>query len=385
MALFWSQARQNGIQICPPSRTQIEEPATRLSTPYQAKKTLDRNIPRTAGLFYCSRYFFASVIMSSQFTPTVTALVPQPDCDIEELCKPTLVGVIIVADRQTKSFRIPKFMLCSVSLYFHKLFYNNNFVESTTQAFSPVTIRGDIPIWAFITFVQWLYTQRLILNDTVHGPLDDLLGYGNLNDPSTWPYATLFVLYAMADRLDVLTLRRLIIEQVQIKMNGKTPQAPLPSFPDMLLLQDITPYSSQLRRYIFFRLRALPNYREIRDQYLCRFSPYTPSCSYLTVTTEMKNSYDEFLADLKYAHDAKAGQVGCFNCGLDANMSDREGPCDRHHRLEATSMRNTRKAWCMFHEHENDAEMAICEFRLESCPDRIEGSPWPYQIAADEY
>lgn len=323
------------------------------------------------------------IIMSLQLTPTLTALVPEPECDIEEMCKPTIVGVIIVSDHQTKGFRIPRHILCSVSLYFHTLFFNNAFAEATTQP-PKVIIWDDIPIWAFTTFVYWLYTQRLTLTGTHGASLTDLLRGGKLNDPSTWPYATLFLLYAMADRLDTLTLRRLMIEQVQIKMNGKTPQDPLPSFNDMMLLQQTTPCSSPLRRYIFFRIRSLANYTAVRDHYLSRFFHTTPSCSHLVVSTEMRESYEDFQSDLRYAQNSRAGQVGCFNCGIDANMSDRERPCDGHHWLESTSRRNTRKAWCLFHEHANDAEMEVCGFRLESCPDRLQGTPGPYWIAADE-
>lgn len=364
-----------------------------------------------------------SIFKMFQFLPpNVNGLVPDIP-DVEELCNPATVSIMLLHKREIKRFRIPRVLICSHSAYFRAMFTNPVFEETTSQK---VLIREQIPIWAFVTFVQWMFTQRLVLTGTQKTSIEELVEDGDAADPRSWPYTTLFHLYAMADFLDSLGMRRAIIQQVQIKMRSVKPKYLRPSHEDLVLLQQITPESSPLRRWIAFDIvvrcskgkvdlleeagdeeawdeeagdeesgdeesedgESLPEYG--REDMVEVYSK-------LFEEAGDEESLAEFHRDINHIQEAMAEQRCCPTCGKDAEDDEEKWReirwkhlCSKHPRIATHNMRHKWAATCMFHEHADASEYKLCQkhyltWLRYTVADNLIFQDWPeFESAADE-
>lgn len=294
-----------------------------------------------------------SILKMDQFpTPSVNGPVPYI-ADVKELCDSTTVTIFLVVRPEVRRFHVPKTLICAHSAYFRAMFTNPVFEEATSQK---VIIREQIHMWAFITFVQWMSTQRLILTATPEVSIEELLEDGDAADPRTWPYSTLFSLYAMADFLDSIGMRRLIIQQVQIKMRS-IDESPRPSYEDLVLLQQLVPESSPLRQWIAFDIvvRTSNDSKEPDDM--------VNQYSKLFEEAGDEESLAEFHRDINLIKEVIAEQSGCSNCGqyVKPNGRDAYKRCSKRHHLSTARKREKWAATCMFHEHTHESEYKFCK------------------------
>lgn len=294
-----------------------------------------------------------SILKMDQFpTPSVNGPVPYI-ADVKELCDSTTVTIFLVVRPEVRRFHVPKTLICAHSAYFRAMFTNPVFEEATSQK---VIIREQIHMWAFITFVQWMSTQRLILTATPEVSIEELLEDGDAADPRTWPYSTLFSLYAMADFLDSIGMRRLIIQQVQIKMRSLD-ESPRPSYEDLVLLQQLVPESSPLRQWIAFDIvvRTSNDSKEPDDM--------VNQYSKLFEEAGNEESLAEFHRDINSIKEVIAEQSDCSNCGqyVKPNGRDVYKRCSKRHHLSTARKREKWAATCMFHEHTHESEYKFCK------------------------
>ncbi|USW58657.1 Putative BTB/POZ domain-containing protein [Septoria linicola] len=299
--------------------------------------------------------------------PIFNGLVPA--MDLEELCNPTMVRIIVQDNDRSHTFQVPKELICSRSDYFSTLFKaGSNFTEASTGV---ATLR-DTEIWAFKTYVGWLYSNQIVLapNDQAQ-----VMQNGQADDPSSWPYETLFQLYVIGDKYKTRAFRTLVIQHVQAKMRAAK---------ELCDRMSKDQYESRVRKVIrdeleplFFDLDDLDFlvHNVSEDSTLARCIWYTLANSDKTYheygkawVKNLTGQFDtkairlgfEILTGIGAARARQRAVQACRNCGELVCHSSYKRDCAAHDRLEGWDERFSDKADCLFHEHVTETERLDC-------------------------
>ncbi|USW58656.1 Putative SKP1/BTB/POZ domain superfamily protein [Septoria linicola] len=244
-----------------------------------------------------------------------------PEMDIDSLCEPTM-----------KMFR-----------------------GSLSETSTHFAMLKETPVWAFKTFIGWLYTQRLALSVSDHALTLREASHARFMEqeptqaanPRLWPYKTLFDLYILGDKYVLPAFCDLIVETIQLKMSATSY---LPAATDLLHLTTNTPPPTS--SFNCFN-------REIRIADPEALSTYSEEAVF------------DFEDALWTAANERQAVKLCQNCGINACTLDNKQPCNQHD--AAWDQIDTTAVWCQFHEHQSAAEATVCKHRVPAGLDAIMG------------
>lgn len=245
--------------------------------------------------------------------------------------KPRVIFLHTLESTTTHILTVDSSLLCSASPYFQALLMGS-FSESGT---SSITIPPEHPYWIVQCFINWITLDRLHTT-----PLD----------ASTFTYEMLFQLYHFADYYDVRSLRNFLVEQVQKKLYRHDRATRVVSdFP--------TPSECE---YLCEDIAATTPLRRCIAQAICNFNVRSPAPGQAALSfQDLRGKVvvpEEFVEDVNESRSRQCEVISCKECSVAPG-------CEEHSELEHPSVRNTKRGWCLFHEHENEEEMKRCQQR----------------------